>query len=217
MAQPTATLDVDGVILQSREDPFFEFTRREKDVIGDRELYRQTHNWDLAFGQPKEVITQWFEEFADSPYCPPLEPVPGATAGLRALRMRGVQLGVVSQRPVRHEKMLAEAFGRLFVAVEFDCFHFVNGGSKHAAVRRAGSRVHVEDSLHMARNVATEAGVPVIVFPHPYNWHHSRHSQLVYTEAHALAGDGMQFADWVAVWMAAWREIPHLVADLVAL
>lgn len=63
MGRKTVTLDVDGVLLQSREKEFFAFVTAAYGVQGDIEVYRATHNWGLAFNSSREVITKWFKEF----------------------------------------------------------------------------------------------------------------------------------------------------------
>lgn len=214
MAQPKATFDVDGVLFQSREAEFFAYVTEVHGVQGDLEVYRATHNWELAFNRAREEVTAWFREFGRSSHCPPPEHVPGALSGLQLLVERGYAVETVSQRPADDSMMLRELFERLFGSVRFQALHFVSGGLKHHVVRESGALVHVEDSLFMASNVMDKAQVPVIVFPHPFNWHHPRRQHLLYTEAHRGAAEGMQFLDWCVLWYKAWREIPDLVADI---
>lgn len=214
-----ASLDVDGPLLQSREYEFFEFARQVKgitDIEAKIAVYQETHDWEQAFELPKEVVTRWYEEFDESPHCPPPEQVPGALTALRCLQQQGVDFDVVSQRSAKHYPRLRQTFARLFAGVRFDELHLVNGGLKHAAVELTGASVHVEDSLHMARNVAQETSVKVIVFPHPFNWRHPRHDKLIYTEAHSRVMDGMQLIDWIPIWLSAWWEIRELVLELMA-
>lgn len=140
--------------------------------------------------------------------------MPGARTGLQRLIADGFTVETVSQRPSDDVLLLRESFSHFFMAIDFAAFHFVSGGLKHMVIRQAGAAVHVEDSLYMARNVAREAQVPVIVFPHPFNWHHPRCADLFYTEAHALADEGMQFSDWCLLWQRAWQEIPVLLMEM---
>lgn len=93
-------------------------------------------------------------------------PVPGAVEAVTSLKAAGHDLVVITARGPRVRR-LTEAWLDYY-GLPVDDLHFLAGGNKGEAARRAGVSIFVEDAPSNAIALAA-ARIPVLLFATPYN------------------------------------------------
>lgn len=149
-------LDLDGVIVNSIPRWIEVLNREAGTCHRPGELPETHHTPELAAISDRNEI-----EMAILP-----GPMPGAAQALRQFKEAGHTLVVVTARAPRL-RGLTEAW-LAYHGMPVDALHFLEGAPKAPVVRDEGLDLFVEDTPRHALAIA-EAGVPVLLFGHPYN------------------------------------------------
>ncbi|HLC55480.1 MAG TPA: hypothetical protein VJJ75_03010 [Candidatus Nanoarchaeia archaeon] len=170
MEKPVVTVDLDGVV--------FDFVRpmivRVNNTYNTSYTFEDAAHYNLAaaFHLPQEEIDILVEQvvFEDS-----LPFVHGAVEGLEKLAGDYSPVYVTSRRYTWKDPT-EKALSRLPALCKGQlCFTSKEGfpldGYKGSILLQLGSKLHLEDGLHFAREVA-EKGIPVILFDQPWNQRH---------------------------------------------
>ncbi|GAB5037231.1 haloacid dehalogenase-like hydrolase superfamily protein [Nannochloropsis oceanica] len=152
--------------------------RFHNEVYGSSLTAEHFHSYDFVdvWGGTREEATEKVMAFFESSHFQEeLPPVPGAYQILLDLKRKGIDFHLVTSRQFRiqpeTEKWIEKHYPDIFTALHYGN-HYATSGTQHSKAEMCqaiGARLLIDDSLRYALQVATEAGIEVLLFG-DYAW-----------------------------------------------
>ncbi len=174
--KPVVTIDLDGVVL----DFVKSFIVRVNAAYSASFTFSDVIHYNIAeaFRLPQDEIDILVEKVIAEES---LSFVPGAVEGLEKLANLS-SLTYVTSRRLTWKIPTEKALERLPDSCKGP-LHFISkegfplDGYKSDVLLKLGSKLHLEDGLHFAREVA-DRGIPVILFDQPWNQRHRPYANI---------------------------------------